>query len=160
MIVDRIITKKKPLDIIITDIRLLTVPQYINNKNIIPAVDRWWWLSSPYEINRFVECVSDDGEVFRTDVHYTDGGVRPLLVGDFEPLFRGDKFELANYTWTVLSRYSALCDHSVGRTYFIGWDKEDANSYNKSNVKFWVENWAEKNNIIKCSNDLERLLCH
>lgn len=55
---------------------------------------------------------------------------------------------LAGYTWTVISDKYILCDRIVEKTPFRqDWEAPDANVYEKSDIKRWLENWAQEKGI-------------
>ena len=130
--------------------------EYETDKDIIPLTNGWWWLRSPGYVQTYVTCVGFNG--FIIDYYhniYDNGCVRPALYiwnHESSNLNRGDKFELAGYTWTMLSGDLALCDDNVDTTYFCKYRKpNDSNDYEKSDIKIWLHNWA-------CRNDIEFMM--
>lgn len=143
------IVTKKELDIKFTGITLLSKDEYNNNKDIIPPVNSRWWLRSPGYLQYFAVYVYADGPITDRTVDSDCSCVRPALyIWKSSDLNRGDKFELAGRLWTVLSNNLALCDDTVGQTCFRE-DRtaEDANDYEKSDIKKWLHDWAEENDI-------------
>lgn len=138
-------------DIEFSEITLLSVEEYSSNENIIPAVNGWWWLRSPGDYQYYAALVYPDGSLYYNFVYIGRGSVRPALrIKNPEPsnLSTGDKLEFAGKTWTVLNDGLVLCDELVGQTCFRE-DREanDANSYEASDIKEYVEKWAKENSI-------------
>lgn len=147
---DKRIVTTEEIDVKVTGITLLSKEEYEANKDIIPQ-SKWWWLRSPGYARRDAANVDYDGSLNFYYVINVSGCVRPALyIWDPQSsnLKRGDKFDLAGYTWTVLSDDLALCDDIVGSTCFReDWLADDANDYDKSDIKQWLHDWAEKNGI-------------
>ena len=147
---NKLITTTQEFDIKITGITLLSKEEYEENRDIIPAVN-WWWLRSPGGNQSLAALVRSGGSLNSSRVHYDYGYVRPALYvwnPQSSNLKRGDNFELAGYTWTMLSNDLALCDETVGQTCFRrDWRAEDANVYDKSDIKQWLHDWAEESGI-------------
>lgn len=80
-------------------------------------------------------------------------GVRPALqIPDLESfnLRIGDRFILVGEQWVVISKDKALCDRIIGKMPFReDWKAPDANDYEKSDVKIWLEKWAVERGIIR-----------
>ena len=150
MKVDKRIVVTEEIDVKFTGITLLSKEEYEANKDIIPQ-NNWWWLRSPGPIRYDVACVDYDGTLFYSNVYDAHGCVRPALYiwnPQSSDLKRGDKFDLAGYTWTVLSDDLALCDDIVGCTCFReNWPTKDANDFDASDIKKWLHKWAEDNDI-------------
>ena len=135
-------------DVDITDITLLSIEEYEECKEYIPHVSHWWWLRSPGYDSRRAACVYADGGVHGSGyiVDYDRIAVHPALrISNLESFNLGDKFSLAELEWTVISKDLALCDSMVGATAFRE-DRQaaDANDYDKSDVKKWLEEWARE----------------
>lgn len=143
------------IDIDITDVTLLSIEEYEDNEDIIPLVDvdNLYWLRSPGSDRYAAACVCDDGsaDYYGSIVCIGFNAVRPVMrlsESEISGLSAGDKIEMAGYTWTILHGGLALCDAIVGRTAFRkDWQAEDANVYESSDIKKWLENWATENGI-------------
>lgn len=142
-----ILTQDKQLPDI-KGITLLSLEEYQELKPNISLLNRWWWLRSPglYDFTAaFV--YGDDGRVYAYG-HYVVGafGVRPALVLESSNLQIGDNFEFGNHTFTVISdKKYALCNDSIGDHCFReDWKAKDANDYEASDVKKYIEDWYEK----------------
>ena len=107
----------------------------------------WWWLRSPGDYQYDAATVYNFGSVnyFGRTVSYDDVCVRPALILSTlksSNLKSGDKFKFGGYTFTVISEKYALCDEAIARTAFReDWDAEDANVYEKSDVKKKLDMW-------------------
>ena len=148
MIVERLSPQK--VEVHFTGITLLSKDEYESNFDIIEPLDHWWWLRSPGYFKETAEYVARDGSVKYRYVNFISQDVRHVLIGNFKSsgLLRGDKFELANFMWTVLTDDIALCDKSVGSTYFrMKYYVNNANDFDASDIKEWLYDWADKNNI-------------
>lgn len=145
------------IDIDIAEITLLSTEQYEANKDIIPHIDNWWWLRSPGYDNRSAAYVNYGGSVryIGSDVSYDIGAVRPVVVmalrlteSSITNLNVGDKIEMVGHRWTMLRGGMALCDDIVGQIAFReDWRAIDVNVYDASDVKKWLQEWADENGI-------------
>ena len=136
----------------ITGITLLSIEEAKALPKKIRDIGKFWWLRSPGNgINSavYVEC---DGDVYPCGYNVEkEYGVRPALIINLESsnLKIGDKFKLAGQTWTVISERYALCDGIIGKhTFRNEWRASDANDYEKSDVKKFLENWAREQGVI------------
>lgn len=135
----------------IDKITLLSVDEYKANRYLISNVASWWWLRTPGTNIDYpgVEQIVN-GWIFAGHVSHIDG-VRPILrIKNPESAFLkiGVKFRLADYTWTMLGDGLALCDDVIGECAFRkDWEAIDANDYEKSDVKKYLEEWITKNEI-------------
>ena len=126
--------------------------EYEAAKEYITPIDMWWWLRSPGENNDHVAFVNRD-HVDEHGNYVNDWGtaVRPALkIRNFDSLGvkEKDSFVFGGYTWTVISNEIALCDKAVWRVPFReNRETEDANIFEKSDVKKWLKRWAKRNNI-------------
>ena len=139
-------------DIDIAKITLLSVAEYKACNPRIPPIKDVWWLRSPGYYSSLVTFVfaNGGGVNHRGDgVDYDKNAVRPVLrISNYESFDLSDKFDMAGYTWTVIADGLAICDRIVGRTAFRkDWKAEDANDYEKSDVKKWLENWAKEKGL-------------
>lgn len=140
------------IDLVITDVTLLSIEEYEANKDSIPPIFECWWLRSPGSDSSNVANVYDDGYVNDDNVDY-DNNVRPVVAlrlpeSGISNLNVGDKIEMAGHTWTILRDGLALCDDVVGRAAFRkDWKAKDANVYEASDIKKWLQEWATENGI-------------
>ena len=149
---DIYITQKADIDIL--GITLLSIEEAEALPKKIRSIDKPWWLRSTgkYYINAAI--VDDDGYVNDYGERvYFNSGVRPALEVGYERmcmvnprLDRGDKINLAGYTWTVISDQYILCDDTIDEcTFRKDGDVPDANDFEKSDIKRFLEDWFEKN---------------
>lgn len=73
----------------------------------------------------------------------------------------GDKIHFAdsNLTYTIISETKALADFSLGQMPFRReFHAEDANDFEKSDIKRWLDNWAKRERLIvpESEQSLER----
>lgn len=106
----------------------------------------WWWLRSPGSCQYLASIVRHDGYIgygARTDTD--DDCVRPaLIISNLSSsnLQMGDIFELGGRKFKVISKEYALCEEPVGQCPFRkDWQAKDANVYEKSDIKKFVDNW-------------------
>ena len=152
MKVEKIIKNTKEIDLQIEEITLLSKEEYLAAKDIIPARHDWWWLRSPYRYDtNYAGVVRSIGNFNYDPVVDGSDGVSPALkIRDLKSsnLEVGDQIILAGYTWTVISDDYILCDSIVGKTCFRkDWKAPDANVYEKSDIKKWLEAWAKEHGI-------------
>lgn len=145
MIVQKVIKTTEVTELDITGITLLSKEEYNEYRNHIPPRNFWWWLRSPYTgSGGSAGCVDDDGDVYDYTVDDTYVGVSPALICNFESanLIIGDEFKLKGHTWTVISDKYALCNGNIGfRCFREDWKADDANVYETSDVKKFIEKW-------------------
>ncbi len=154
MIVKRTVTQLINIDI--QEITLLSEEAFIKAKKFIKPINNCWWLQSPGASSEVVACVSYNFNcIFGCIVNNSNVFVRPALrIGNLKTsnLRIGSSFRMGSYVWTVISDELALCDEAVGKSaYREDWQAKDANEYEVSNVKKWLEKWTEEKGII-CTN--------
>ena len=150
MVVEKQVISTEKVEVPIYGIKLLSIEEYQENRDIICDLDGWWWLRSPGHYRNYAVHVYTNGGLDCIHVDYNNGCVRPALIGNLKSsnLKRGDKIEVAGYTWTVLNNELALCDKGVGKTCFRkDWEANNANDYDASDIKKWLHDWAEENGI-------------
>ena len=144
---EKIITTTESIDLNINGITLLSTEEAIKLPINIRISEYPWWLRSPGEYDTYAAIVSVDGEdVFSDGISVDEEfGVRPALkISNLEScnLQIGDIIIMFNYTWTVISNNLILCDKIVGKCKFReNWKAKDANNYEASDVKKWLEKW-------------------
>ena len=135
----------------ITGATLLSKEEYEASKDNIPPFDNWWWLRSPSIYDKYYNqavCVDGDyGNLIDSGENVALGeiGVRPALcISNLSSsnLQIGDKFEFGDRNFTIISDKYALCDESIGECVFrMDWTAEDANDYEASDVKKYIDDW-------------------
>lgn len=164
MIIERKIVEvvNKTLDV--TGITLLSIEEYEAAKEFIQLIHCWcwWWLRSPGYYSRLAAYVNDFGRVYTRGfyVNSTYIVVRPALrIANLNSLDlnTGDQIiGLAGHDWTVISDDMAICNDGIGEHCFRkDWREPDANDYEKSDVKKFLETWAEEKGIISCMAKME-----
>lgn len=132
----------------IKGITLLSTEEYEQFKNNIPSHNHhWWWLRSPGHDGR-ATIVLDDGTTDTYSVNYGQIAIRPALILNPESssLKIKDEFEFGKHKWTVISDTYAICNDTIGdHCHCFRADRlaEDANNYEKSDVKKVIEDWYE-----------------
>ena len=135
----------------IVGVTLLTVDEAKSLSRDQRLVEDIWWLRSPGYIDYEAACVfGTDGLVYGLGYNVSwKLGVRPALqIANLESsnLGLGDSFGFAGYTWTIISNDKALCDDVIGYSVFReDWEAEDANNYEASDVKKYLERWFAEN---------------
>ena len=144
MIVEKIITTTEEREINITGATLLSIAEYNQYKDLISYANGAWWLRSPGNDDSSAKCV-DRSLVFYEYVDY-ELGVRPALIISNSDLQIEDKFKFADHIFTVISEKYALCDNIIKKYNFrTDWKVKDANNYEESDVKKWLEKWWKLN---------------
>lgn len=153
MTAEKIITTTQEIDIDVIEITLLSVEEAMELDKNVRGIGDSWWLRSPG--NRYYRAMFvDDGNIgvsgLCVDISL---GARPALqISDLESsnLRIGDRFVLADEQWIVISKDKALCDRIIGKMHFRKyWEEPDANDYEKSDVKIWLEKWAVEKGVIQ-----------
>lgn len=143
----------------IKEITLLSVEEA--EKYLTPeqrAVGSWWWLRSPGNNPTRAAGVYRGGGSVSTNGSNVNisSGVRPALRIanlDSSNLSKGDIIKVGGESWTIISDNLALCDRVVGATCFRKiWNSPDANVYEKSDVKKWLDQWALERGIVTLEN--------
>ena len=120
------------------------------DKDILKVGKEWtdWWLQSQYE-DWCVATVDGNGNItanYQEEAKFVS--VRPALrIANLDSL-NASELRLAGHDWVVVPDGYALCRDVVGTCAFReeAWD-EDANVYEESDIKIWLENWAKKKGI-------------
>ena len=149
----KIIKTIQPIELDITGITLLSAEEAKEVPEDLRVIREWWWLRSPGYYAYRASLVTNDGYV-DTDGHTVDdhdNAVRPALrVSNLNSvnLQIGDEVALADHTWTVIPGGMALMNDIIGYYPFRkDWQAEDANDYEKSDVKKYLEAWAKEKGI-------------
>lgn len=131
--------------ITIKDITLLSVDEYKRYKNTIPPKHFWWWLRSQGEEYDRAAIACGDGSLHTNYVDNSAICVRPVIVCEPIEIMPGTKINALGMTWTMLDGLLILCDESIGYSAFReDSDASDANNYEVSDVKKFIQNWATK----------------
>lgn len=151
---EKIINVTEKIDVQLEGITLLSAEEYKQMRCHIPKTDcRWWWLRSPGNYSNLAAYVDLDGDVriHGNSVIYSNVAVRPALkISNLTSanLIPGDKIIVAGQNWTVISDTYAIADDAIGTHCFReDWRAKDANMYEKSDVKKYIEDWAIKEGI-------------
>lgn len=114
----------------------------------------WWWLQSPGYGSDHTAVVGSYGSVFGSGnyVCYDNGVVRPALKIKNSNLKIGDSIFFGDKEFEIISEELAFCKSDIGNHCFREkWKAKDANDYEKSDVKRFVDKWFEK-----AINEMER----
>ena len=153
MTAKKIIQATEPVELDVQEVTLLSKEEYKAGRKYIPLHDSWWWLRSPNESSTYYAgYVYVDGEVSCYLVGNCIGGVSPALrISNlkFSNLNPGDKLIIGGRKWTVISNELVQCDEVIGKCAFReDYEAPDANNYEVSDVKKYVERWAWEHGII------------
>lgn len=136
-------------------ITLLSIEEYEATKEYVPLVYGWWWLRSPGNYSDSAAYVNYGDRVDAIGCYVSSpyGVVRPALkISNFKSLDLQSEDRIigfAGHTWTVIPGNMVLCDTGVGTHCFRkDWQAPDANDYEKSDVKKWLEDWAKEKGVI------------
>lgn len=154
MKVEKIVIQSiETVDIDIIGITLLSIEEYNKYRDLIPVHDSYWWLRSPnpflllavYGVRSYDNEV--DNKILVAD---EDIGISPALkISNLESsdLKIGNKFMFGGKIFTIISDDYAQCDEIIGKGVFRkDWEilDRDANDYEVSDVKKYINNWFEK----------------
>lgn len=117
----------------------------------------YWWLRSAYSDDScYASLVIECGGLGYGLVYDDDIGIVPALrISNLKTLELniGDKISVGGETWAVISNDLVLCERVVGKTAFRKEHKvPDANVYEKSDVKIWLDQWALERGIVTQEN--------
>ena len=142
------------IDLNIEEITLLSSEEYKRFEDVIPLAGMPWWLRSldDYDVIH-AGAVDTNGGLHNDIVNIVSFcGVRPALkiqIPKSSNLVVGDKIQIAGYGWTVIAPGLILCDEVFGPMPFRqDWKAFDANVYEKSDVKKWLDERATENKLI------------
>lgn len=154
---NRIFTAKEKIDLDIEEITLLSKEE----ASVLPAKQRnlglFWWLRSASIINNteYADCVDDEGVLWMRHVGITNGVAPALRISNLHQfgLNIGDSIEVGGESWVIISSELAWCDHLIGETAFqTDYLAPDANGYERSNAKKWLDQWALERGIVTQEN--------
>ena len=150
MTVDKIVTQKEELEIVgatlLSSEEAETLPLRLRKHT------NWWWLRSPGCISDLAAGVSGGSSIlsYGGDVRNGTGAVRPaLIIKNLKSsnLKIGDTFLFGNKKFEIISDVIAFCLEDIGQYCFKkDWKASEANDYEKSDVKKFVDNWFENSN--------------
>lgn len=140
-------------ELCVEKITLLSIKEYEERKNNIRP-SKYWWLRSPGFSSCLAAGVLDGGCIdgFGFYVNYDYLAVRPALIINPEStnLQVGDRIFYKEHRWTAIDKNMLLCDEPVTYMPFRkDWKAPDANDYEHSDVKKWLEDWAKTNGILR-----------
>ena len=112
-----------------------------------------WWLRDPGHYENFAAFVEENGTIrewgrpVNGEMLGENTCVRPALtLSNIESsgISEGDTFKFHGYTFTVISNEYALCDEAIANIMFrMDSEAEDANVYEKSDIKKFLDDWYE-----------------
>lgn len=134
----------------IIEITLLSIEEYEASEDNIPPLAHWWWLRSPGILSRSAACVRPGGGVCGNGyyVNYANIGVRPALRVNPESInlsiipIRG-KTRFGGEIWTRIAEDVFLCDRNICQMPFRKDHQADANCYDTSDIKPYLDEWLE-----------------
>ena len=138
----------------IEGVTLLSTEEAKRLPNEIRDIHKCWWLRSPGpdDFNRYAVAVFDSGIIhhYGIRVDYCEN-IRPALIFKPSPnLNIEDVFMIAGYKWTVINDHMAICNKCIGKSCFRRkWQEPDANIYEKSDIKKFIDDWARENGIVQ-----------
>lgn len=148
MKVEKIITETQDLEI--TGATLLSTEEFEQVPQRLRGHSHWYWLRSKGPINSIAASVNIGGFAYdggRT-VYCNSGAVRPaLIIENLESSgFQiGDVFIFDGKEFEIIDDDVAFCLEDIGACAFReDWRAEDANDYEKSDVKKFVDDWFMK----------------
>lgn len=131
----------------ITEATLLTAEEAETLPHRLREYEYWWWLRSSGDTQYAAALVYSYGSVNYYGISvYGDGVyVRPALkIQNLESsnLAVGDTFIFHDKIFEVINKTTAFCTEDIGTYCFRkGWKAIDANDYETSDVKKYVDNW-------------------
>lgn len=150
MKVTRVITEELELNLKITEATLLTIEEAKQLPEKLKNYDRYWWLQSHGYTYNFAANVIYGGSVSSAGslVNCYNYAVRPVLIisnTESSGLKIGDVFKFGGKQFEIISDNKAFCLTDIGLCNFReDWRADDANNYEKSDVKKFIDEWFEK----------------
>lgn len=134
----------------ITDCTLLSIDEARKLPPELRGYNRWWWLQSPGYDSYGAAIVLYTGSVYRSGL-YVDGdsvAIRPALrIKNLKSsrLEVGDIFIFGEKIFKIITNKLAFCLSDIGNHCFrADWNLKDANDYEKSDAKKFVDDWFNK----------------
>lgn len=133
-------------DLNITEATLLTITEVRKLPERLKIYNDWW-LKTPGSYSCYAAFVNYQG-LIGYEISCDDFMVRPaLVISNFEPfsLKIGDTFVFGGAEFEIITNSKALCTTYIGISPFReDWKADDANDYEKSDIKKYVDEWFEK----------------
>ena len=106
-----------------------------------------FWLKS-FDVNpSVVNVVKESGSVGICNVCFSTGMIRPVIKVDNQ-LSIGDEYNIKGTMFVAISKDMLLCKNKIGYGCFRkNFEAEDANVYEKSDVKNYIDDWAKEKGI-------------
>ena len=134
-----------PEEIEITGATLLSIEEAEALPLRLRKYNNWWWLRSPVYNKCRAAYVYNNGHVGGSgSVDNFDYVVRPALkITDLSSNLKvGDVFIFGEKKFEIVADSFAFCIEDIGtRCFRKDWRAEDANDYEKSDVKKYVDAW-------------------
>jgi len=145
---------KNILGLNITGATLLTDKEAEQLPQRLREYKKYWWLKSPGYSSLRSAFVIDPGFIDDWGICVSDSiVVRPvLIISNLESsnLKIGDTFKFGDREFEIISTDKAFCLGDIGTSIFRNdWKASDANVYEKSDVKKFIDNWFKKVKEIK-----------
>lgn len=140
------ITIAKEVDLDIIEATLLTITEVRKLPKRLKIYNDWW-LKTPGSYSCHAAFVNCRGFI-DYDISCDDFMVRPALVISNLDAFNlkiGDTFVFGRAEFEIISNSKALCSTYIGFSAFRDdWRADDANDYEKSDIKKYIDDWFEK----------------
>lgn len=137
---------KKIVDLEITGATLLSIEEAEQLPERLRRYGGFWWLRSPGNDSNRAANVSYSGYFCSRDVDYEFYKVRPALKINLKSstLKIGDIFKFGDRMFEIISDDLAFCLTDIGMHCFREkWEANDANNYEKSDIKKYIDNWFD-----------------
>lgn len=154
MKVEKIIAETEELDIV--KATLLSLEEAKKLPIRLRQYNKWWWLRSSDPNQSYTVYVFGIGSAFYLgdQVYNEVGAVRPVLKLDglkSSNFTIGDVFIFSGKRFEVIDNETAFCLEDIGTCAFRkDWRAEDANNYEKSDVKKFIDDWFDQ---VRKNND-------
>lgn len=147
MKIERIEMTKTPMDIAITEARLLTKEEAEALPERLRRYLDFWWTSTADAEYTFRAWMMNGNLCYliKRNVN-VETVARPALIFELSSLKIGDRFIVADLEFEVISEGLAFCTTDIGKCAFRkDWDAKDANQYEASDIKKYIDKWFEEN---------------
>jgi len=145
---NKLVRKFEPVRIYPKEVTLLTAAEYNAYKHNIPPVRDLFWLKSSDVNPSVVNVVEESGSVGICNVCFSTGMIRPVIKVDNQ-LSIGDEYNIKGTMFVAISKDMLLCKNKIGYGCFRkNFEAEDANVYEKSDVKNYIDDWAKEKGIL------------
>ena len=147
----KIITNTVKTDIVINEITLMTVPEFLKYEHLIKLVPYVWYLKTQNEKDNLrIHCIDAKGQLSDTGILVNSEccAIRPIMKFAGNNINVGDILRVGDKFFDVIDFGYAVCNGILCTAEFNNIKAETTpNMYLGSNAMHIIDNWMKKYNI-------------